>query len=76
MERFRAKDLRNNPTQAERILWQYLRLRQLGGHKFRRQQPLGNYIVDFVCLEMRIVVEVDGDNTARKLPMTNSALHG
>ena len=60
MDRSRAKELRNNPTEAERILWQHLRLRQLGGYKFRRQQPLGNYIVDFVCLGKRLVVEVDG----------------
>lgn len=60
MDRSRAKELRNNPTEAERILWQHLRLRQFGGYKFRRQQPLGNYIVDFVCLGKRLVVEVDG----------------
>ncbi len=41
-------------------MWRHLRLRQLGGHKFRRQQPLGPYIVDFVCLEKRLIVEVDG----------------
>jgi len=56
----RARQLRNNPTDAERLLWQHLRLRQVGGHKFRRQQPLGPYIVDFVCLEKRLVLEVDG----------------
>jgi very-short-patch-repair endonuclease len=55
-----AKQLRKNPTDAERILWQHLRVRQLGGYKFRRQQPLGNYIVDFVCLERRVVIELDG----------------
>jgi very-short-patch-repair endonuclease len=60
MNRSRAKELRNNPTEAERILWQHLRLRQLSGYKFRRQQLLGNYIVDFVCLEKRLVIEVDG----------------
>jgi very-short-patch-repair endonuclease len=60
MDRSRAKELRNNSTAAERLLWQHLRLRQLGGCKFRRQQALGNYIVDFVCLEKRLVVEVDG----------------
>jgi very-short-patch-repair endonuclease len=60
MKRFNARDLRNDPTEAERLLWQHLRLRQLGGHKFRRQQPLGNYVVDFVCLEKRLVIEVDG----------------
>jgi very-short-patch-repair endonuclease len=60
MKRSRAKELRNNPTDAERMLWQHLRRRQLGGNKFRRQQPLGNYIVDFACLEKRLVIEVDG----------------
>ena len=60
MNKNRARRLRKNPTEAERLLWQHLRLRQFGGHKFRRQQPLGRYIVDFVCLERRLVVEVDG----------------
>jgi very-short-patch-repair endonuclease len=67
MNRSRPKELRNNPTEAERILWQYLRLRQLGGHKFRRQQPLGEFIVDFVCLEKRLVVEVDGGQHSSKV---------
>jgi very-short-patch-repair endonuclease len=57
--------LRNNPTDAERLLWSQLRLWQLDGHKFRRQQPLGPYIVDFVCLEKRVVVEVDGGQHAQ-----------
>ncbi|MGH7775068.1 MAG: endonuclease domain-containing protein [Candidatus Binatia bacterium] len=56
----RARQLRNNPTDAERFLWEHLRLRQIGGYKFRRQQPLGSYIVDFVCLEKRLVIEIDG----------------
>jgi very-short-patch-repair endonuclease len=60
MDRSRAKELRNNPTEAERMPWRHLRLRQLGGYKFRRQQPLGDYIVDFVRFEKRLVVEVDG----------------
>jgi very-short-patch-repair endonuclease len=60
MDRSKAQELRKNPTEAERKLWLHLRLRQLGGHKFRRQQPLGSYIVDFVCLEKRIVIEIDG----------------
>jgi very-short-patch-repair endonuclease len=60
MDRSKAQELRRTPTEAERKLWRHLRLRQLGGHKFRRQQPLGKYIVDFVCLEKRIVIEVDG----------------
>jgi very-short-patch-repair endonuclease len=56
----RAKRLRKNSTDAERVLWRILRSRQLGGHKFRRQQPLGPFIVDFVCLDARMVVEIDG----------------
>jgi very-short-patch-repair endonuclease len=56
----RAKRLRKNSTDAERALWRILRSRQLGGHKFRRQQPLGPFIVDFVCLDARMVVEIDG----------------
>jgi very-short-patch-repair endonuclease len=58
--RARAREFRNNPTDAERSLWSHLRFWQLDGYKFRRQQPLGPYIVDFVCLEKRSVVEVDG----------------
>ena len=64
--RTRARDLRNNPTDAERLLWSQLRLWQLGGYKFRRQQPLGRYIVDFVCLEKRVVIEVDGGQHAQQ----------
>ena len=56
----RARELRNYPTDAERLLWRHLRLRQVGGYKFRRQRPIGPYFVDFVCLEKRVVVEVDG----------------
>ena len=52
-------------TDAERVLWRELRSRQLAGYKFRRQQPLGRYIVDFVCLEKRFVIELDGGQHAR-----------
>ncbi len=52
--------LRKNPTEAERALWKHLRLRQLEGQKFRRQQPLGRYVVDFVCFEKKLIVELDG----------------
>ena len=64
--RTRARELRNNPTDAERVLWGQLRLWQLDGYKFRRQQPLGRYIVDFVCLEKRVVIEVDGGQHAQQ----------
>ena len=53
-------------TDAELCLWRVLRSRQLAGHKFRRQQPLGRYIVDFVCLEKRIVIELDGGQHANR----------
>jgi very-short-patch-repair endonuclease len=55
-----ARALRRNMTDAERLLWSRLRAKQLSGHRFRRQHPIGPYIVDFVCLESRLIVEVDG----------------
>lgn len=55
-----ARTLRNNATEAEHLLWRHLRLRQLDGCKFRRQHPFCGYVLDFVCLERRLVVEVDG----------------
>src|ERR1043166_5624530 len=55
-----ARRLRENPMDAEIRLWSKLRRRQLDGHRFRRQVPLGRYIADFVCLEQRLIVEVDG----------------
>jgi len=59
-----GKVLRNRPTDAEQLLWGKLRQKQLEGFKFRRQQPIDNYIVDFVCFEKRIIVEVDGGQHA------------
>jgi very-short-patch-repair endonuclease len=56
----RARRLRNAGTDAERRLWCFLRRQQLAGHKFRRQYPLAGYIVDFVCVSTRLVVELDG----------------
>lgn len=56
----RARQLRREATNAERVLWRYLRNGKLDGHTFRRQHPLGPYIVDFVCLEQMLIVEVDG----------------
>ena len=55
-----ARKLRNNPTEVEKKLWIYLQRKQLDGLKFRRQQPIGRYIVDFVNFEKRIIIEVDG----------------
>lgn len=59
-----AKNLRNRPTEAEKLLWRHLRAKQLEGLKFRRQQPIDNYVVDFVCFEKRIVIEIDGGQHA------------
>jgi len=56
----RSRDLRNNLTDAEQKLWQRLRSKQIQGNKFRRQFVLGNYIVDFICLGKRLIIEVDG----------------
>jgi very-short-patch-repair endonuclease len=56
----RAKELRQSMTPAERILWERLRDRGLAGFKFRRQHPIGAYIVDFYCAEARLVIEIDG----------------
>jgi len=58
--RYRARELRNSATDAERRLWQHLRLRQLGGFRFRRQVPVGGYIADFTCPEVKLIVELDG----------------
>ena len=55
-----AKALRKRLTDTERLLWRHLRAKQLEGLKFRRQEPIGRYIVDFVCHEKRIVIEVNG----------------
>ena len=64
MNRTRARVLRKSPTEAEHTLWRYLRRRQLEGCKFRRQQPLGPYFVDFVCFEQRVIIELDGGQHA------------
>jgi very-short-patch-repair endonuclease len=56
-----ARKLRREQTVVERKLWQALRGRQFAGYKFRRQQPVGPYIADFVCFEARLIVELDGD---------------
>jgi very-short-patch-repair endonuclease len=55
-----AREQRANNVNAEAIVWRMLRDRRCAGHKFRRQMPLGGYVVDFVCLEQRLVVEIDG----------------
>ncbi len=56
----RARELRRRSTEAEKRLWHALRRRELGGLKSRRQQPIDRYVVDFVCFEARLIIEVDG----------------
>ena len=56
----KARGLRKQSTDSERTLWRLLRNRELNGYKFRRQTPIGPYIVDFVCFEQKLVVEIDG----------------
>jgi len=55
-----ARELRRDETNAEKLVWEMLRARRLGGLKFRRQHVLGRYIADFVCLSARLVIEIDG----------------
>jgi very-short-patch-repair endonuclease len=59
-----VRRLRKKSTDTERHLWRYLRDRQMEGFKFRRQQPVGRYIVDFVNLEKKVVIELDGGQHA------------
>lgn len=55
-----GRELRVTSTKAEKVLWEYLRNRNLGGLKFRRQHPIDKFIADFYCHEKKIVVELDG----------------
>ncbi len=55
-----ARTLRKTMTDAERALWFHLRAKRFQGWKFRRQQPIGNYVVDFVCFEACLIIELDG----------------
>ena len=59
-----GRQLRQNMTPAEQRLWKHLRGKRLGGYRFRRQQPLGQYILDFVCVDAKLVIEIDGGQHA------------
>jgi very-short-patch-repair endonuclease len=59
-----AKNLRKRATDTERLVWKHLRAKHFKGLKFRRQQSIGKYIVDFVCLEKKIIIELDGGQHA------------
>ncbi|MEI6511721.1 MAG: endonuclease domain-containing protein [bacterium] len=55
-----ARQLRNDATPVEKMLWQYLRNNRLSGRKFRRQHPIGRFVTDFFCDDARLIVELDG----------------
>ena len=57
----RRRELRNNPSKAEKILWGLIRKRQINNVKFRRQFGIDRYVVDFYCAELKLIIEVDGD---------------
>jgi len=68
-----AKNLRKRTTDTERLLWRHLRAKRFGGLKFRRQQPIGTYIADFVCFEKRLIVELDGGKHTFPLEVQNDS---
>ena len=59
-----ARDMRKDPTDAEAMLWNILRGKRLEGMRFRRQHTIENYIVDFICLDEKLIIEVDGEQHA------------
>ena len=59
-----ARQLRNNSTDVEQLLWSQIRNRQIAGLKFRRQQRIDFYVVDFICYEKKVIVELDGGQHA------------
>lgn len=63
----KARQLRKNQTDAEKTLWKYLRDRRMFNSKFRRQHVVGPYIVDFVCLGQKLVIELDGGQHAEQI---------
>ena len=71
-----AKSLRRRLTQAEKVLWTHLRNKHCRGLKFRRQQVIGEFIVDFVCFEARLVIELVADNMLLKETRTGRGIPG
>ena len=60
------RKLRRDSTEAEKVVWRALRNRQLSGHKFRRQHPIGQFVADFCCMEAMLIVEIDGGQHDRQ----------
>ena len=69
----RSRELRSQSSEAEQKLWRYLRRKQIGDLRFRRQFPLGPYFADFVCLPVRLVIEVDGRQHAQEAQVLHDA---
>ena len=67
--RVRARALRKGSTDAEALLWSRLRARQLSNLKFRRQHPIGHYFADFACVEIGLVIELDGGQHAEDVAL-------
>jgi very-short-patch-repair endonuclease len=63
----RARTLRRDQTKAELVFWSRIKAKQFHGLKFKRQFPIGKYIVDFICLEKKIIVEIDGGQHCESL---------
>jgi len=57
-----ARQLRNNSTLSEVLLWEHLKGKRMKGYDFHRQKPIDNYIVDFFCNKLKLVIEIDGDS--------------
>jgi len=62
-----ARNLRNNSTFAEVLLWNHLKARKMKGYQFMRQKPIGNFIADFFCSKLKLIIEVDGDSHRFKI---------
>jgi len=69
----RARSLRQAATETEKRLWSALRDRRLGGLKFRRQQSVGPYVVDFICFDRRLIVEADGGQHTAEIDAPRTA---
>ncbi|CAA9889672.1 conserved hypothetical protein [Candidatus Methylobacter favarea] len=67
----KARALRKNQTDVELLLWQQLRNRRLCGYKFRRQFPIAAYVADFACLELKLIIELDGGQHADQVSYDN-----
>ena len=65
--RIYARVMRREPTDCEKKFWYQVRDRRLGGHKFKRQVPIGSYIADFVCIDRKVIVELDGGQHADRI---------